>query len=58
LEAYQHIGRGMTTHNIASRMHVSPKTVERYKENIKRKLNLANSAELLQHATRWVMENS
>jgi DNA-binding NarL/FixJ family response regulator len=57
LEAFELVGRGLTTHNIAKHMGVSPKTVERYKENIKRKLNLAHSVELLQHATRWAMEN-
>jgi DNA-binding NarL/FixJ family response regulator len=57
LEAFELVGRGLTTHNIAKRMGVSPKTIERYKENIKRKLNLAHSVELVQNATRWVMEN-
>jgi DNA-binding NarL/FixJ family response regulator len=57
LEAFELIGRGLTTREIASQMHISPKTVDRYRENIKEKLNLANAIELLRRATIWVQEN-
>ena len=56
LEAFQLIGQGMTTSQIAKQMHVSSKTVERYKENIKQKVGLANATELLQRATQWRLE--
>ena len=57
LEAFGLIGRGFSTRNIAARMHISPKTVERYRENIKKKLGIATSSELIHHATLWVEQN-
>lgn len=54
LEAFRLIGRGFSTGDIAARMHISPKTVDRYRENIKRKLNLITSNELVHYATLWV----
>lgn len=56
LEVYEMIGHGQTTKKIASRLHLSPKTIERYKENIKKKLDISNSTELVQQATRWILE--
>ena len=57
LEVFELIGQGHTTHEIAARLHLSPKTVESYRENLKRKLNLRNSTELTQHAVQWVLES-
>ena len=57
LEVFEQIGRGVTTRLIAEKLHLSPKTVETYRENIKAKLNLANATELTQHAVQWVLEN-
>ena len=51
------IGRGETTRRIASKLHLSPKTIETYRENIKHKLNLENATELTQYAVQWVLEN-
>jgi len=56
LEVFQLIGKGLTTRRIADQLQLSPKTIERYRENIKHKLNLANATELLQRATRWSLE--
>jgi DNA-binding NarL/FixJ family response regulator len=58
LEVFEQIGHGVTTRQIAEKLHLSPKTVETYRENIKHKLNLANATELTQHAVQWVLENS
>lgn len=58
LEVFEQIGHGITTRQIAEKLHLSPKTVETYRENIKHKLNLANATELTQHAVRWVLEKS
>src|ERR1051325_148529 len=55
LEAFDHLGHGLTTQQIAVKMHVSPKTVETYRARIKEKLGLANATELVQHAVQWVM---
>jgi len=57
LEAFELMGRGLTTREIASRMHISPKTVDRYRENIKEKLDLPNVSELHRQATIWVQES-
>ncbi len=56
LEVFEYIGHGMATRQIATKMHVSPKTVERYRENIKAKLKLASATELVQRATQWILE--
>lgn len=55
LEAFELLGQGLTTQQIAARMHVSHKTVETYRARIKEKLALTNAVELVQHAVQWVM---
>lgn len=57
LEIFEMIGQGLGTKQIASKLHLSHKTVETHRENIKSKLNLANSTELGRRATQWVLEN-
>lgn len=54
LEVFQLIGQWKKTSEIAHELHLSVKTIEYYREQIKHKLNLKNSAELTQHATSWV----
>lgn len=56
LEVFELIGQGRTTEQITVTMGISPKTVETYRARIKEKLNLANFTELVQRATRWVVE--
>ncbi len=58
LEVFQLIGQWKKTSEIAQELHLSVKTIEYYREQIKRKLNLKNSAELTQHATAWVQRES
>jgi DNA-binding NarL/FixJ family response regulator len=57
LEAFQHMGEGMTTESIAKEMHVSPKTVETFRARIKEKLGISNLTELIQRAAEWVVES-
>ena len=57
LEAFNLLGRGLSTQQIAEQMHVSPKTVETYRIRVKEKLGLTTLAELIQRATHWVLEN-
>jgi len=57
LQVFEQIGRGVTTRQIAEHLHLSPKTVETYRENIKLKLNLSNATELTKHAVQWVLES-
>jgi DNA-binding NarL/FixJ family response regulator len=58
LEVFTFIGQGKTTRQIAGELHLSVKTIETHRENIKSKLNIPNSAELSREAVRWVMENA
>ncbi len=58
LEVFGLIGEGLTTRQIADSLHLSHKTIESYRENIKTKLGLKNAAELSRHAVQWAMENS
>jgi DNA-binding NarL/FixJ family response regulator len=53
MEVFQLIGQGFGTRQIADQLHVSVKTVETYRANIKEKLNLKNAAELMKHAVHW-----
>jgi DNA-binding NarL/FixJ family response regulator len=53
LEVFQLIGQGFATRQIADQLHVSVKTVEAYRANIKEKLNLKNATELIKHAVHW-----
>jgi len=50
LEIYQLIGKGTSTKRISQQLHLSPKTVEAHRANIKQKLRLKTSEELICHA--------
>jgi len=52
-EVFQQIGQGRGTREIASQLHLSVKTVEAHRANIKRKLNLRSAPELVRAAVRW-----
>ena len=54
LEVYSLIGEGLSSKEIASRLNLSPKTVQTYREHIKTKLGLKNSVELTRSAVLWV----
>lgn len=47
------IGKGHGSNQIAKQLHISVKTVEAHRANIKLKLNLSSSSELLQCAIGW-----
>jgi DNA-binding NarL/FixJ family response regulator len=53
IEVFEMIGHGWTTQQIALALELSHKTVETYREKIKGKLNLKNSAELCRRAIQW-----
>ena len=53
LEVFQLIGKGFGTRQIAERLYLSIKTIETYRAHIKEKLNLEDSATLLQYAIQW-----
>ncbi len=54
LQVFQLIGQWKGTRIIAQELHLSIKTVEYYREQIKQKLNLKNANHLLQAARYWV----
>ncbi|MGB6041930.1 MAG: response regulator transcription factor [Pirellulales bacterium] len=56
LEVFEMIGRGMKTREIADSLHLSVKTVDTYRDTIKKKLTLDSGAELVCRAVRWVVE--
>ena len=56
LEVFRWIGRGVTTQEIARQLAVTTKTIEAHRENIKRKLDLKNAAELNRRAFQCAWE--
>ena len=54
LLVFERIGQGYQTREIADQLHLSPKTIQVYRDHIKKKLNLRNSVELHQRAYEWV----
>ena len=58
LQVFSKIGSGLSTKQIADSLHLSPKTIQTYRDRIKRKLGLHHSCELIHCATRWVEGDS
>jgi DNA-binding NarL/FixJ family response regulator len=56
LEVFDMIGQGLSTKQIATKLHLSHKTIETHREKIKSKLNLTNANELAHRAVQWVLE--
>src|SRR3954471_17429128 len=57
LETFQLMGQGLSTESIASKMHVSRKTIETYRARMKEKLGVKNLPELMQRAVQWALGN-
>jgi DNA-binding NarL/FixJ family response regulator len=56
LEVFDLIGRGLGTSEIAGMLHLSVKTIETHRANIKSKLNLGTGGELNRRAMQWSIE--
>jgi DNA-binding NarL/FixJ family response regulator len=54
LQVFQFLGSGLTAQEIAQQLHLSVKTVETHRENIKHKLELRDAAGVVQAAREWV----
>jgi DNA-binding NarL/FixJ family response regulator len=53
LEVFRMIGKGFSTREIASKLHLSIKTIGTYRERIKEKFSLKHANELVRHAVHW-----
>lgn len=53
LEVFELIGQGLKTGEVAEKLHLSVKTVESYREQIKIKLKISSASELTQYAVEW-----
>jgi DNA-binding NarL/FixJ family response regulator len=56
LEVVNLIGNGFSTREIATKLHISIKTVETHRAHIKRKINIKNATQLVQFCVRWIEE--
>jgi DNA-binding NarL/FixJ family response regulator len=52
-EIFQLIGRGKTTNEIAQELHISPRTVDVHRSQIKEKLQLKSGTALVHFAVQW-----
>jgi DNA-binding NarL/FixJ family response regulator len=55
-EIFQLLGKGISTQEIGDRLHLSIKTVDAHRANIKGKLQIKSSAELISYAARWIAQ--
>jgi DNA-binding NarL/FixJ family response regulator len=53
LQVFELIGHGLSTREIAAKLHLSVKTIESHKEKIKKKLKLRDASRLYRHAVLW-----
>ncbi len=58
LQVLSLIGRGLSSREAAESLALSVKTVETHRQSLKRKLNLATNAQLLQYAINWYASRS
>jgi DNA-binding NarL/FixJ family response regulator len=53
LEVFELIGQGLKTGEVAEKLHLSVKTVESYREQVKIKLKVSTASELTRYAVEW-----
>jgi DNA-binding NarL/FixJ family response regulator len=58
MEVFERLGRGMTAKEIARELHLSIKTIEYHRHNIKEKLQLSGSSAVVRYATVHVLGRS
>ncbi|WLQ16343.1 response regulator transcription factor [Hahella aquimaris] len=58
LEVFTMVGKGSSTKEIAHKLNLSVKTIDTYKEHIKRKLGIKDNTALIQQAVVWMVRES
>lgn len=53
-EVFRLVGKGLHPREIAKRLHLSVKTVETHRMNIRKKLDLADASTLIRYAVEWI----
>ncbi len=53
-DVFQLLGQGLSAHDIGKRLNLCPKTIDAHRANIKRKLSIKTTAELISYAARWI----
>jgi DNA-binding NarL/FixJ family response regulator len=53
-EVFELVGKGLSTKEIATKLHLSAKTIKAHRANVKRKLEVKTTAELISFAARWI----
>ena len=53
IQVFRLIGEGLSSREIAERLHRSMKTIEAHRENLKARLGLENSLQLIRRAVQW-----
>lgn len=56
-EVFKLLGEGLDTREVAAALHISARTVETYRQNIRVKLGMKRVRELYLFAARWVQEH-
>ena len=51
---FELLAQGLSSQEIAGQLHLSAKTVDAHRANIKSKLKLKTTSELVAYAARWV----
>ena len=54
LEILNLVGHGLSSRQIAEKLHLSMKTIESHRLHVKEKLNLQNAGEMVRFAVEWV----
>jgi DNA-binding NarL/FixJ family response regulator len=52
-DVFQFLGQGLSAHEIGTRLHLCAKTIDAHRANIKRKLTIKTTPELISYAAQW-----
>jgi DNA-binding NarL/FixJ family response regulator len=52
-DVFQLLGQGLSAHEIGARLHLCAKTIDAHRANIKRKLSIKSTPELISYAAQW-----